>query len=461
MIQFFSLLITLALSPDWSHAGLRQAKALKHCSVAIRALLLEHEHDLLARALEHPSNPGLVKVTSPKAATAHALRTIFENQENLSRKEHESQKHQDDVIHGLSPSMIAKLKLLGFDYSAFVRGVADSDKGKLGAYLELLTERSEKSDILLSFLRGRAPSKSVRALRETLDKMGFERKWLLNADIENDDLRALFQKHGILKGYLHELPGMADAVLLYEKGALTKEQFQRQIAANLFHNGPSEGFWKQLNDTFLPGALAGDKNVATFFKGTVFEGAEPAQNELYKPIYPSPKTIEGIVHTLFDRMSQATRGGVVKIFEEIRGFDKRGPLGVMEDLLFTNPKNTLKQIEELRQAAKKLENPNAEPVLKEFIDAAIARVIRYQNDVARGIQAVKDKDSGKITSLEITHSDGRKTIFSEKDQDAELVGVDARRVFADRLRDEVESLLLEQESVGGDPVRDLNRALRK
>lgn len=307
----------------------------------------------------------------------------------LKEKEIASLRHQLDLIKAIERNNPLKKELLalGFDFKSYLRGSYDSDMGKLKAYQELYLLPSGKSSLLFSFLQGKAPQKSILALHEVLEKYGLPVRPFLNPELSHEKLRSLFLDFPILLGYLHEFPGMVDAVIAFEKGILSKKEFQNEILVNLGHSGPSAGYWNFLEKNLLPRAFERMKRrdeLTLLFKGTLFEdGANGI------PQYAKPTTFESYISTFFDRMGQATRGGYFKIDFEVDG----NPITNVQSLLLeNNNSNTQKQIKVLLQlldSSKLGEKQKA--FLKNLFLQGIKYLQRYSLEVKKYIHYRKEK----------------------------------------------------------------------
>ena len=319
------------------------------------------------------------EIVDQASVTAANRRVINELATNGTKAEQYSGEHQKDLDGFL---LTAREKVAGINRDALYNGMADSDKGKHSSYKKLLTEASPASDALLAFCKGEGPGGSV--LREILKDGGLGDALLLNPTLTNAQLRELFQKVPGLQGFLHEIPGMADALTALEVGALTRDQFKAQIRANLFHNGPGEGFWKLLAEVFMPGAMRGaGYDPAVVFSGTVFGKGEGG-----KLSYPMPVSAEGVVHTVSDRLSQGTTGGVIKIYYEIIGFSK--PLQAIAELLVLNPQQTTAQFDALAAhvptlAQRGAVTPEQSRQLTTLVDLGKTRLAAFGNATRRAL----------------------------------------------------------------------------
>lgn len=205
-----------------------------------------------------------------------------------------------------------------------------------------------------------------------------------------DEARAVFKDAFMLIGYLHDLPGLIDAIVEHESGKSTREGFQKRVLANLFHNGPALGFWGFLSNVLVPGQLEKSENANTrrVFANTVFENPADASHAdtslIVKPHYPFPASYEGLLHAIADRLSQGTRGGIIKIYWEIVKFTP--PLKAIEDLVVNNPKQTIQQIEAIQRYS-------SDPRVIQIAQIAIDRVRIFQDALlaqerATGIEAL-------------------------------------------------------------------------
>ena len=358
-----------------------------------------------------PDGPGHAKTpkaSSPlnEALTSNphpALRQIDQEidaavRANLPKREIDSLKHQRDLLRASTDP--ATLKKMGFNQSSrqgLLEGILDSDKGKLDSYKALLKDKNAKtpdgvsSDQLFDFLKGRSNDAAGKVLSDLLDEMGLQGRTLFNSNLSNDQLRAILSQKemAVALGFLHEFPGMADALGDFRKGLISAEVFKKRLSANLFHNGPQAGFWNKITTEFLPGAMrnAPDRNSLRLFEGTVFEGSGDLLVQ-----YPTSRTPEGIFHTNLDRMSQATGGGQIKIFEELPFLPPN--VAVIESSL-QNPIGTLEQIARLREDLTNVPNLSIEQrrTLEAAIDENARRVRSYQD--ATNARIVKN-DTGDL-----------------------------------------------------------------
>jgi hypothetical protein len=241
-------------------------------------------------------------------------------------KERLSVAHQDDMIRAIdaNPALQEVIRRAGIDRDALRAGIVDSDMGKFGSQFSGFLARSPDGEAVFDALRLQGQTPAAQAMRELMARNGMQGRGLLPPGLSNDQIRAVFNQpganglqYGVLRGYLHELPGMAQAIADVNAGRITSAQFQRRIAANMFHNGPNAGFWQNLNDLFVPGALKNGTHpeARDFFRGTVFE--RDTVDGVTRPRYPGPISSEGALHTTLDRLSQATRGGYNKILHEL------------------------------------------------------------------------------------------------------------------------------------------------
>lgn len=422
---------------------------------------------------EHATSGAYRNVRNGKEATEAAINKI-KGQEGLAKglAENKSIAHQDDLLDFIeNKEVMDELRKVGFDKDSFIRGVVDSDMGKLKAYKELLTvdDPQGKSRALYDFLQGKGPKEAVEVLDEIFKGAGLEGKYLLNPDIPPEKLRELFKNAGAIQGYLHELPGMADAVMLFNSGKLTREEFKKQLTANLFHNGPDTGFWKYvLGDQFVAGTMknSDDQALRSFFKGTAFEGQTVDGVTMAR--YPSPISVEGTMHSLMDRMSQGTRGGVDKIFEEVPG----NHIGRMASLLRNNPEGTLAQLQMLKDVTAK--NPNLTQAQKDVADKIISnaqkRLETYNTNIDSVIKVSKNADGEEVMSVLKKNAQGEDVtvnyisddvnprVETVKDGKVVLTRSYAGKVdeFGVDVKEDVINILKQEEVLNGDPMRAIS-----
>jgi hypothetical protein len=398
----------------------------------------------------------------------------------LKVKEIESLKHERDILQGVqdNPALLKELEINGFDLKNYLQGTYQSDLGKLKPYIDLLTEKSAKSDILLDFLKGKGPPDSANALKEVHEEMGHKGA-LLSSQMDNAAIREVFKNNPILTGYLHEFPGMSEAVLAFEKGLISKADFKKQLAANLFHNGPSKGFWQLLEDAFIPGAALGanqQNNVAGLFQGTVFDISQ-GTGSVVRPTYQNSYSFESFVGTFMDRMSQGTRGGYRKIDAEIPGdpLDNIINLGGQ-----TSIGGTRAQIDRLRELASNATHlTDAQRLLiKNMANAGIKYLDEYLERSNQALITARDLSGNvirggpfsptKVPELSIRHNDssGQITRFVRNEDGSYLYQitkddevVSSRTLPSETAGDDIRGIydqfLARDEALYGDPMRDL------
>ena len=309
---------------------------------------------------------------------------------NSSMAEWLSVRHQMDLVKCLDPSVpenaqrFQRMGLSKAQTDAMIAGVVDSDKGKLAEYRQLMTDASVKSDLLFDTLKLDVSEKSTAkrsasVLQKVLQETG-KNGGLLNKNTTNDRLRQIMRE--VIKGapgYLHDFPGIADAIQLHESGRLTDVQFAERLKANLFHNGPDAGFWKTLKSfIFTPQATEAAREL---LGGTLFDRSPNGSFDVATLDYPGSMSETGFLHRLADRISQGTRGGVLKIFYEIVGFKK--PAQAMTEL--TGDVDTLKQVQTAEQELKG--SKFTEPVKAELL-ALHEEGVRRLNVQNQGMKSI-------------------------------------------------------------------------
>ncbi len=282
---------------------------------------------------------------------------------NISKNEFYSLMHQQDLVSlMMNPETNRLMNGMKIDMKAFANGMLDSDLGKLGSYKKVLVEKSPTSDQLFNILKGSDQSSVAgKAFSEFLQEKGLGSRGLFNKDMSPDEIREVIKSKPVLVGFLHEAPGISEAITQLNSGKITVQQFKNRLGANLFHNGPQAGFWDQLTEKFVSDQLK-TPNEKKFFKGTVFEG-KTTSDGVVRAQYPNPVTKEGLVHTMADRLSQGTSGGNIKIFSELGGAKLADNFGVkigeMPNPFGAGTTNGLNMFRDLLQG-----NPFAKPAIK-------------------------------------------------------------------------------------------------
>ncbi|MDA9951611.1 hypothetical protein N9D31_03445 [Oligoflexaceae bacterium] len=306
-----------------------------------------------------------------------------------------SVRHQRDVLQSLDPAKNQSLyNELGMSVDAVQgmrEGILDSDKGKLAEYQKLLVEESVRSNKLFDTLRlddaGSVKPETLKEFKKILIEMRFKSgKGILNPETTNAEFRKLITENAVLKGYLHDLPGLVDAVELREKGIITAERFRERVKANLFHNGPDAGFWAKLKGFFS----ANKTLVSKMFKGSVFIDSKG------KLTYPGSRSVGGMLHRMVDRVSQATRGGLLKIVFETRFLPSNRAIA---ELALESPGLTIEQLEaskaDINKAAKDgVITKSQAAKLIEKTGQAIGRVENHGKLLSariKGAEAIKSK----------------------------------------------------------------------
>lgn len=401
----------------------------------------------------------------------------------LTPAELASLKHQEDLIDALSnPEVSARIGLSDPELKNLVQGIIDSDAGKLDSFKAHLTKPTADSNELLNVIKGNENSTPAgRAFQEFMSENEMGGKGLLNKDLTNDQIREIFNGAPAAQGYLHELPGMSEAIkdLNAVPPRITPEQFKKRLGANLFHNGPQAGFWEFFNDTLLPAhfdsKFVRDKftdhsGLNNFFKNTAFQG-ETAPNGFVKPKYPSPLTKESMIHTTFDRLSQGTSGGNTKIFleqfnkqlaenpnakmGELKNLSGQSGLTAYRDMLVGNPLakpksvnsngiGTAKQLDALYEVIAKSKKLTLieKKKMREIVKASRDRTLAFDDYVKKFADFEAGPD-GSVTRITLKDSNGNYIGTITKDTPAS----DSARLF--------EKFYNKEESLNGHPIKDL------
>lgn len=427
------------------------------------------------------NNLGKVKKTDLQITNAVQIyENKLKNQDNkLTPAELASFRHQLDLLAAFkNPEIVRRLGLPDSELEGLIQGVIDSDAGKLGSYKALLIQPSERSNVLFNVLKGQDKSPAGKAFQEFMHENGMTDKGLLNQKLSNDQIREVFNAAPAFQGYLHELPGISEAIDDLNRGRIKPEQFKKRIGANIFHNGPKAGFWELFNDTLLPTHMKSSfvqNNIAdkdalnNFFENTAFQGERV--NDLVLPKYSSPITKEGIIHTNFDRLSQGTSGGNSKIFLEFfnktlvdksntKMGDLKNPSGQngltsYRDILIGNPlakpnpvlsnsQMTAKQFDALSEVINKSDKLKGKEKTKllEISRASRDRTLAF-DDYVKQYADFKTEADGSVSRIILEDSNGKYIGGITKDTPAD----EAIQLF--------EKFYNQEELLNGDPMKDL------
>jgi hypothetical protein len=269
-----------------------------------------------------------------------------------------------DPNRPINTQIIENLNLRPADYAAVLDGVIDSDLGKLTEYKSLFTEQSERSNAFLDFLKLNGDAGQI------LSKLTGGRP-LLNSATSNDELRTIFKdKIRGAPGYLHDLPGLYAAVEDFYTGTRKGDAryLEMRLSANLHHNGPDAGFWAFLKEKLIFGKQV-EADAEKMLKGTIYDSKPSDSFAVENLSYPNPVAEVGQWHRVFDRLSQATRGGHSKIYFEARVFNS--PAQLLSDFLGPNPDGTIAQLE-LCKSQTKL------PQITQLIEQSIVQIQKYK-----------------------------------------------------------------------------------
>lgn len=378
---------------------------------------------------------------------------------DLSPKEVKSILHQEDLIAATrNPVVVAVMNKAGVDYQGLKFGMLDSDIGKLSKFQEnLLLKKTKESDELFDNLRGVVAAPAVQELKKILKQLGFIHPNLLNPNLTNHEIREIITEIPMLRGYLHELPGIHLAIRDFNSGNITSHQFRERFLANLGHNGPDEGYWNFLSTNTIPTLLANAKHpkAKVLFADSIFTH-EKLPNGVVTPKYPSPQSPAGVVHAVFDRLSQGTRRGIDKIFYELGdallasnprvsirnvGVSPNIGLQLAHEMLIGNPVKTMHQLASLKQHASTSShfNKTQQTELSQFVDGAIARLEKQNRFINNNVEVVMNK----FGSLEkITLNFQGQSIVLKNDTAAE----DVAKAMS--------KMLHYEESLHGEPFKD-------
>ncbi len=398
---------------------------------------------------------------------------LFETlrKEGLVDKELKTIDHLQDLVSvSENPRVRQLMKDMKIDVEDFSVGVVNSDFGKFGKiWQDRVLRKGPDSDAVINALKAEGSSPSAAAMREIFSDSGM--KSFLSRNLSNDEIRDVLTKKPVLQGYLHEMPGMLDSIQDLENGfdklsaaekKIRVEKFKTRMKTNLFHNGPNAGFWKTFGENILPGQLDDNPLAQKFFKDTAFDGGPNARGTTV-PKYPGPVSKEGVLHTLFDRMSQGTRGGMDKIFNELnpvldknktpkiklgelKGFDgKPSGLGGLREVMIGNPEKTLEQLNALKlhvstlEAGKKVTAVEMEQ-LKLMISEGEMRLKKQLEFTEKNVKVGSEK--GSVQYFELKGADGK------------IVRIDGNTPSDEALAS-LQKFMKEEEALNGDPIKGL------
>lgn len=382
---------------------------------------------------------------------------------DLSPKEVKSVLHQEDLIIATQNASVAKvIEKAKVDVEGLKFGMLDSDVGKIAKFQEhILINKNKESDELFDTIRGSDQTPAGKEVKSILSSLGFANPQMLNPNISNQDIREIIAEVPVLRGYLHELPGMQLAIRDLNTGKITPAQFRERFLANLGHNGPDDGFWGFLSGTIVPNSLANAKHpkAKVLFANSIF-ASEKLPSGVVKPKYPMPQSPAGIVHSTFDRLSQGTRGGVNKIFYELGGTplaanpkiavrDVGVPpnkgLQLPHEMLFGNPEKTMRQLQALQQhaASFKALDKVQQTELSQLVGGAIVRLQKQNDYIKDHVELVRDS-SGAIERMTLKFIDEvggeRKLVYTNDSAAGDIAkGMD--------------QMLAQEERLHGDPFK--------
>ncbi len=450
-----------------------QAQTEMVCGVVVPMAATGATSAVIKQAIKSQMGRGLIatKGDRHKKIIDDYIKDLEENGK-LTLAEKMSLAHQKDLLAFIqNPRTQELIKKLDVDERALMYGILDSDLGKLDRFKKLLIEKSPQSDRLLEVLSRRdTRSPAGQAFAEFLDENGFANKGFFNSDLSPDEIRTGFQSHGILTGYLHEAPGISNAIEALNQGRISKSEFKKRVGANLGHNGPQAGFWEFLSG-MTSKQIAGTPIGAKFFKNTIFEGKTVDGAVQVK--YIAPMTNEGLVHTLVDRLSQATAGGDIKIFYELAGKGlnenpavaigalpaangTQNGLHIIRNLMtgdkasgvLPNATQTLAQFKALRETAQ------ASTALTAAQKSSYSDLVRLAEGRTKALQ--DHIESGSISY--VSGKDGKleKIILSGPvESGGQFVGTITAETPTARAMDLMKRYFNKEETLHGDPLRDL------
>jgi hypothetical protein len=303
---------------------------------------------------------------------------------------------------------------------ALLKGANDSDKGKLAVYQKYFTENKDFQKFVTGNVdqisdaseRYYAKLALMTAMKVVIQSFKTEATLDINKGIKDDLLKRMayiqgkmdsgemvgflnknitdFSKLTPIAMYMHALPGVWDAIVDASKGLDSEDDFNTRINTNFFHNGPHAGYWKILGEQF-------SEDIMTYTKGGL---DNPLGTGNY---YPLNTTLEGIVHTLFDRFEQATVVGKIKLFKEVSALPDQDGMNIAVSMLIDDVEKTQKQLRYISLVLEKSDYA-CTPLLKKLVKAML---VYTEQDIAfldeNVYVAYNDDNSSadkKITTIE-------------------------------------------------------------
>ncbi|AZZ37090.1 hypothetical protein CIK05_09895 [Bdellovibrio sp. qaytius] len=377
----------------------------------------------------------------------------------LAPKEIKSIFHQEDLIAATRNAVVIEvMKKASVDFQGLKFGMLDTDVGKIAKFQELLLLKPTKeSEELFDSLRGVVNTPAANEIKAILKHQGFAYPNLLNPNLTNQEIREIIAELPVLRGYLHEMPGMQFAIRDYNTKNITKDQFRERFLVNLGHNGPNEGYWSYLSNTVVPAALAKAKHpkAKILFADTIY-ASEKIENGVVVPNYPLPQSTAAVVHAVFDRLSQGSRGGVDKIFYELGGtmladnqksalrgigIPPNTGLQLPYEMLIGNPEKTVLQLQALQKhaATSPIFNKTQQKVLSHFVGGAIKR-LQIQNEfIKQNFETTKDA-SGAMQKMTLHYASKSVTFTNDTP--------------ADEVANAMREMLRHEESLHGEPFKE-------
>ncbi len=357
----------------------------------------------------------------------------IESNANLPRitRERFSLDHQESLITRTGKRSKAFSEEAGVEFEQlgelFLRdlrdAIADSDKGKLlerqqESWAPKTEEQRVRSDSFLNLITLRPTGSKImdRAqaiLQEVLisDFEGRAGEGIFNAKFSNDQIRAIVAKAPVIRGAMHDLPGLYDAFLEYAS-TRNETRFRNRVRYNFSHNGPGRNkdftvFWGALFKIILPGSMRAAE-APSFFEGTIY-----FRDGEYR--YPEGSAKGWFLHTATDRLS-----GEVNLLK----FIAEAPTDLDAIDIFANSHTTQGVVTQLgwlegrlQEVASRWKDPSEVEQVRNYINMLKAEQLVYAQAISERVRfapatevLVGGKPVNKVVEMSVTESNGTEIV---------------------------------------------------